>query len=63
MRVLLLAIFGSVIYLDGNDPGPGFYGLAQDMHKLSRHANDLEKLEFWSGQVAALHARYRRKRP
>jgi len=56
-----LMISALVIYLGGNDAGPGFYGLAQDLAELppgalSLHAKD----EFWVRQVKALHAYYRR---
>jgi Swt1-like HEPN len=54
-----LMISALVIYIDGNDAGPGFYKLAQDMGKLppgtlSSHLKE----EFWIGQVKALYAYY-----
>ena len=50
-----------VIYLDGNDAGPGFYKLAQDLGEL--HPGTLSsrvKEEFWVGQVKALYAYYQK---
>jgi hypothetical protein len=56
-----LMISALVIYLGGNDAGPGFYKLAQDLGELSPGAlSPRVKEEFWVGQVKALHAHYRR---
>jgi hypothetical protein len=56
-----LMISALVTYLDGNDAGPGFYGLAQDLGELPRGASAAAKWEFWVNQVKALHAYYSAK--
>lgn len=38
--------------------GSGFYGYAQDLGMLPRNASAMQKLEFWAGQVKALHEYY-----
>src|SRR5258708_25147890 len=53
-----LMISALVSYLDANDAGSGFYALAQDLGRLARKASAEEKLEFWVGQVQALHDYY-----
>jgi hypothetical protein len=54
-----LMISALVIYLDGNDAGPGFYKLAQDLGDLPPGAlSSAVKERFWVGQVKALHAYY-----
>lgn len=53
-----LMISALVSYLDANDAGGGFYSLAQDLGLLARRASAQEKLEFWVGQVQALHDYY-----
>lgn len=53
-----LMISALVCYLDANDAGSGFYAFAQDLGLLARKASADEKLEFWVGQVKALHAYY-----
>lgn len=49
-----------VQYLDANDAGPGFFDLAVKMGLLRRGARAGERLDFWSGQVGAVHRHYRR---
>jgi hypothetical protein len=49
-----------VIYLDENDAGSGFYKLAQNYRLLRSNASPDERLTFWSGEVAAIHAHYKR---
>ena len=54
-----LMISALVIYLDENDAGSGFYGLAQQLQGLLRPgANKDEKLDFWQDQVKKLHTFY-----
>jgi hypothetical protein len=55
--VMLSAI---VAYIDRNDAGPGFYHLAIKLGLLANTASADDKLVFWSGQVAKVHARYAR---
>jgi hypothetical protein len=47
-----------VSYLDANDAGSGFYNYAQDLGMLPRKPSAMQKLEFWAGQVKALHEHY-----
>jgi hypothetical protein len=47
-----------VSYLDANDAGSGFYAYAQDLGLLTRNASWQQKLEFWIGQVKAIHDYY-----
>lgn len=57
-----LMISALVIYLGGNDAGPGFYGLAQNLGELSPGALSVPvKEEFWVGQVKALYTYYGRR--
>jgi hypothetical protein len=58
-----LMISALVSYLDANDAGSGFYGYAQDLGMLPRNASAMQKLEFWAGQVKALHEYYSAGRP
>jgi len=58
-----LMISALVSYLDANDAGSGFYGYAQDLGMLPRKASAMQKLEFWAGQVKALHEYYGARRP
>jgi hypothetical protein len=58
-----LMISALVSYLDANDAGSGFYGYAQDLGMLQRNASAMQKLEFWAGQVKALHEYYPARRP
>jgi hypothetical protein len=53
-----LMISALVSYLGANDAGSGFYGYAQDLGMLPRNASAMQKLEFWAGQVKALHDYY-----
>src|ERR1700735_2346033 len=53
-----LMISALVSYLDANDAGSGFYAYAQDLGLLQRNASAMQKLEFWSRQVKALHEYY-----
>lgn len=53
--VMLSAI---VAYIDRNDAGPGFYGLAIQLGLLPNTATADDKLVFWSGQVAEVHKLY-----
>ncbi len=55
-----LMISALVCYLDANHPGSGFYALAQNLGLLSRNATAQQKLDYWVGQVAALHEYYSR---
>lgn len=54
-HVMISAI---VHYLDQNDAGPGFYGLAQDLGLIPKTASANAKWEFWIGQVKAVHGYY-----
>jgi hypothetical protein len=58
-----LMISALVSYLYANDAGSGFYGYAQDLGMLPRNASAMQKLEFWAGQVKALHEYYAPGRP
>lgn len=40
-----------VHYLDTNEPGPGFYGLAQELGALPSSATSAAKEQFWIRQV------------
>ena len=55
-----LMISAQVTYLDGNDAGPGFYALAQQLGELPRGASASAKWEFWVSQVKAVHEHYSR---
>ncbi len=57
-----LMISALVIYLNANDAGTGFYGLAQDLGELPRKASAQMKEEFWVGQVSKLHGYYSPRR-
>ena len=52
-----LMISALVIYLNENDAGSGFYGLAQQYGLLRAGATSDEKLIFWANQVKELYAR------
>lgn len=57
-----LMISALVIYIDGNDAGPGFYKLAQDLAMLPPGPlSPRVKEEFWVGQVKALYAYYSKR--
>jgi hypothetical protein len=47
-----------VHYLGENDAGPGFYAYAQRLGVLVKGANANQRLQFWTSQVQAVHARY-----
>ncbi len=47
-----------VVYLNANDAGPGFYKLAIQMELFPPAANADQRLEFWIGQVRAVHDYY-----
>ena len=51
---LLISVL--VQYLNANDAGPGFYGLAQRKKLLRPRASQDEKLIFWVGHVRAVCA-------
>lgn len=54
-----LMISALVVYIDGNDAGPGFYKLAQDLGQLPPGTlSSRIREEFWIGQVKALYAYY-----
>jgi hypothetical protein len=53
-----LMISALVHYLGSNDAGSGFYALAQQLGLLRKAASPSAKLEFWIGQVSALHQRH-----
>jgi len=53
-----LMISALVIYLDGNDAGSGFYGLAADLGVLPRKPSTRQKEEFWVGQINGLYEHY-----
>jgi hypothetical protein len=55
-----LMISALVHYLGANDAGPGFYELAQRLDLLPKSPSATAKLEFWIGQVNALHVRHAR---
>lgn len=54
-----LMVSALVHYLGENDAGPGFYELARSLGVLPQGASKTAKLDFWVGQVTALHQRYR----
>ena len=57
--VTSLMISALVVYIDGNDAGPGFYKLAQDLGELPPGTLPLQvKEKFWIGQVKAIYAYY-----
>lgn len=55
-----LMLSALVHYLDQNDAGSGFYALARDYGLLPPNASASAKLEFWVGQVVAIHDYYGR---
>jgi hypothetical protein len=55
-----LMISALVIYLGGNDAGPGFYKLAQDLGELPPGSlSSGLKESYWVGQVKSLYTYYR----
>lgn len=57
-----LIISALVKFLNENDAGAGFYGLAQKLGMLHSDATKDEKYAFWVDQVRQLHEHYRRPR-
>ena len=53
-----LMISALVTYLDANDAETGFYSFAQELGLLPRNVSATAKLDFWVGQVSALHQYY-----
>lgn len=53
-----LLITAIVIYLHGNDPGPGFYSLAKEKGLLPANATADQRLTFWVDQVNRIKAHY-----
>jgi hypothetical protein len=53
-----LMLSALVLYLNSNDPGTGFYSLAQDLEMLPTKASVAKKEEFWVAQVEGLQERY-----
>jgi hypothetical protein len=54
-----LMISALVLYIDGNDAGPGFYKLAQELGGLPPGTlSPQAKEKFWIGQIKALYAYY-----
>jgi len=56
-RLMLSAL---VLYLNSNDPGTGFYSLAQDLELLPVRPSAQKKEEFWVTQVKELQEYYSR---
>jgi hypothetical protein len=54
-RLMLSAL---VLYLNGNDPGTGFYALAQDLEMLSGRVSTDKKEQFWVTQLGDLYEHY-----
>ena len=54
-RLMLSAL---VLYLNGNDPGIGFYALAQDLEILPPRASTDKKEQFWVNQLGDLYEYY-----
>lgn len=48
----------SVIYLDANDAGPGFYTLAEQMGLLPKSAPKTAKERFWVGEMTKVFAHF-----
>ena len=55
-----LMVSALVLYLNSNDPGTGFYSLAQELELLPVKASAQKKEEFWVAQVKALQDHYSR---
>jgi hypothetical protein len=53
-----LMLSALVLYLNGNDPGTGFYALARDLEMLPPRPSRNKKEEFWVNQVSDLYERY-----
>ena len=54
-RLMLSAL---VLYLNGNDPGTGFYALAQDLEMLPARPSTDKKEQFWVTQLGDLYEHY-----
>jgi hypothetical protein len=54
-RLMLSAL---VLYLNGNDPGTGFYALAQELEMLPARASADKKEQFWVTQLGDLYEHY-----
>jgi len=54
-RLMLSAL---VLHLNGNDPGSGFYALAQDLEMLPARASTDKKEHFWVTQLGDLYEHY-----
>jgi hypothetical protein len=55
-----LMLSALVLYLNSNDPGTGFYSLAQELGLLPARASAQKKEEFWVTQVKELQKYYSR---
>lgn len=55
-----LMLSALVLYLNSNDPGTGFYSLAQELELLPARASARQKEEFWVTQVKELQKHYSR---
>jgi hypothetical protein len=54
-----LMLSALVLYIDGNDAGPGFYKLAQELGELPPGTlSPRTKENFWIGQIKSLYAYY-----
>ncbi|MHC5903915.1 hypothetical protein ACVNF4_08410 [Streptomyces sp. S6] len=53
-----LMLSALVIYLNANDAGSGFYGLAKDLGLLSLSASKEEREIFWVRQLNGLYERH-----
>ena len=51
-----LMLSAMAYYLNISDAGPGFYDFARELHLMPPQGGD--KLAFWTGQMAKLHALY-----
>lgn len=54
-RLMLSAL---VLYLNGNDPGTGFYALAQELEMLPPRASAEKKEKFWVDHLGDLYEHY-----
>ncbi len=53
-----LMLSALVLYLNGNDPGTGFYALAQDLEMLPARPSTDKKEQFWVTQLGDLYEHY-----
>ncbi|MCP3759106.1 hypothetical protein [Streptomyces sp. TBY4] len=58
-----LMLSALVFYLNSNEAGPGFFGLAQELGQLSAKASRRQKEEFWVDQLRQLEERYSHTHP